>query len=43
MYSLFCMVIFMYIYMSICIVCTSVRTTATGENPIAINNNNNNN
>jgi hypothetical protein len=28
--SLFCIVIFMYIYMSICIVCTSVRTTATG-------------
>jgi hypothetical protein len=29
-YSLFCIVIFMYIYMSICIVCTSVRTAATG-------------
>jgi hypothetical protein len=27
---LFRIVIFMYIYMSICIVCTSVRTTATG-------------
>jgi hypothetical protein len=39
-YSLFCIVVFMYIYMSICIVCTSVRTT---ENPIAVNNNNNNN
>jgi hypothetical protein len=29
-YSLFCIVIFMYIYMSICIVCSSVRTTANG-------------
>jgi hypothetical protein len=42
-YSLFGIVIFMYIYMSICIVCTSVRTTAKCENPIAVNNNNNNN
>ena len=43
LYCLYCVFVLFRLSMWLIFVCTSVRTTATTENSIAVNNNNNNN